>query len=127
VLPLIPDVSYRLKNLTWIFRKGIIVIGDIIGDIIGDLIFGSDPSKRSQALVRVLFGSMGVVLSAAGMVKVISYEAGLAFRLAGMFMFAMLICFCGFNIVLLTKWKWPGRLFLLSLPLLFAVRIIFGP
>ena len=69
------------------------MIGDIIGDIIGDLIFGSDPSKRSQALIRVLFGLMGVVLAAAGLVKVISYEAGLAFRLAGMFMFAMLICF----------------------------------
>jgi hypothetical protein len=102
------------------------MIGDIIGDIFGDIISGSDPSKRSQAVIRILFGLLGAVLSAAGVVKTVSYDAGLAFRLAGMFMFAMLMCFCGFNIVLLRKWKWPGCLLLLSLPLLFAVRIIFG-
>jgi hypothetical protein len=102
------------------------MIGDIIGDILGDAIAGSDPSKKAQALMRVLFGLVGVALSVAGMIKMFSYDAGLAFRLAAIFLFAMLACFCGFNIVLLRKWKWPGRLFLLSLPLLFAVRIVFG-
>ena len=102
------------------------MIGDIIGDIFGEIISGSDPSKRSQAVVRILIGLLGVVLSAAGLVKTFSYDAGLPFRLAGMFLFAMLLCFCGFNIVLHRKWKWPVRLFLVSLPLLFAVRIIFG-
>ena len=103
------------------------MIDDIIGDILGDIIAGSNPSKRSQVLVRIFFGLLGSVLSAAGMVKTYTYDAGLAFRLAGMFLFGMLLCFCVFNIVLHRKWKWPGRLFLLSLPLLFAVRIIFGP
>ena len=103
------------------------MIGDIIGDILGDITGGSDPSKRSQAIIRILFGLVGVVLSAAGMVKTMSYEAGLPFRMAGVFLFAMLLCFCGFNILLHRKWKWPGRLFLVSLPLIFAVRIIFGP
>ena len=103
------------------------MIGDIIGDIIGDAIVGSDPSKKAQAVIRALFGLLGAALSIAGMVKMFSYDAGLAFRLAAVFLFAMLACFCGFNIVLLRKWKWPGRLLLISLPLLFAVRIIFGP
>jgi len=103
------------------------MIDDIIGDILGDIAAGSNPSKRYQGLIRIIFGLLGAVLSAAGMVKTYAYDAGLAFRLAGIFLFAMLFCFCGFNIVLHRKWKWPGRLFLLSLPLLFAVRIIFGP
>jgi len=103
------------------------MIGDIIGDILGEVISGSDPSKKAQALIRVLFGVLGVALSIAGMVKMFSYDAGLAFRLAAIFLFAMLTCFCGFNIALFRKWKWPGRFLLLSLPLLFAVRIIFGP
>ncbi len=103
------------------------MIGDVIGDILGGLIAGENLSKRVETLIRILFGLLGVVLCAAGMVKTLAYDAGLAFRMAGAFMFAMLACFCGFNIVMLTKWKWPGRLFLLSLALLFAVRIIFGP
>jgi len=103
------------------------MIGEIIGDIFGEIFSGGDPSKRSLAVIRILFGLLGVVLSAAGLVKTFSYDAGLAFRLAGLFLFAMLACFCGFNIVLHRNWKWPGRLFLFSLPLLFAVRIIFGP
>jgi hypothetical protein len=102
------------------------MIGDIIADMLGEAISGGEPSKRAQAVVRVLVGLVGAVLSVAGMVKIFSYDAGLAFRLAGIFMFAMLACFCALNIVLLRKWKWPGRLFLLSLPLLFAVRIVFG-
>jgi hypothetical protein len=70
---------------------------------------------------------VGTALSIAGIVKMFSYDAGTAFRLAAIFLFAMLACICGLNIVLLRKWKWPGRVFLFSLPLLFAVRIIFGP
>ena len=103
------------------------MIGDIIGDIIGEAITGGDPSKKAQAVIRALVGLVGVALSIAGMVKMVSYDAGPAFRLTAVFLFAMLTCFCGFNIVLLRKWKWPGRMLLLSLPLLFAVRIIFGP
>jgi hypothetical protein len=108
-------------------KKEKIMIGDTLGDILGDIIPGSNSSKRSQALIRMLFGLVGAVLSAAGMIKTYTYDAGPAFRLAGMFLFATLLSFCAFNIVLHRKWKWPGRLFLLSLPLLFAVRIIFGP
>ena len=103
------------------------MIGDIIGDMIGEFITGGEPSKKAQTVIRILCGLAGVMLSLAGAVKTASYDAGLAFRLAGVFMFGMLICFCGFNIALFRQWKWPGRLFLLSLPLLFAVRIIFGP
>ena len=102
------------------------MIGDIIGDIVGEIISGSDPSKKFQAFTRVLVGLVGVALSIAGMVKMFSYDAGLAFRLAAVFLFAMLACFCGINIALFKKWKWPGRLLLLSFPLLFVVRIIFG-
>ena len=103
------------------------MIGDIIGDIIGEIISSEEPSKKAQAVIRILFGLAGVALSIAGAVKTVSYDAGLAFRMAGLFMFGMLTCFCGFNIALFRKWKWPGRLLLLSLLLLFAVRIIFGP
>ena len=103
------------------------MIGDIIGDILGDVLVGSDPSKRGQAIARALCGLVGVALSNAGMIQMFNYDAGLAFRLAAMFLFAMLACFCGFNIVMLRKWKWPGRLLLLSLPLIFVVRIVFGP
>ena len=44
------------------------MIGDIIGDILGDVISGSDPSKKAQAVIRALFGLVGVTLSIAGMV-----------------------------------------------------------
>ena len=64
------------------------MIGDIIGDIFGEIISGKDPSKRSQEIIRILFGLLGVVLSAAGMIKTFSYDAGLAFRMAGIFLFA---------------------------------------
>jgi len=102
------------------------MLDDLFSDILGDMLFGRDPSKRTQNVMRVLFGLLGVCLSIAGVVKTMSYDAGIAFRLAGVFMFVMLVCFCGFNIVLLRKWKWPGRGLLLSLPALFVVRFIFG-
>ncbi|UCF92110.1 MAG: hypothetical protein JSW39_28235 [Desulfobacterales bacterium] len=102
------------------------MLGDILGEIFGEIVFGADSSQRTQAVMRVLFGLLGVILSIAGIVKTVSYDAGLAFRLAGVFMFLMLACFCSFNVVLLRKWKWPGRCLLLSLPALFAVRLIFG-
>ena len=103
------------------------MIGDILGDILGNFFSGGEPSKKAQAVSRIIVGLLGAALTIAGMVKTFTYDAGLAFRLAGVFMFAMLACFCGFNIAFFRTWKWPGRLFLLSLPLLFAVRIIFGP
>jgi amino acid transporter len=107
-------------------ERGSAMLDDLFSDILGDMVFGRDPSKRTPAVIRVLFGLLGVFLSIAGLVKTASYDAGLAFRLAGVFMFLMLACFCGLNIVLRPKWKWPGRGLLLSLPALFVVRIIFG-
>lgn len=103
------------------------MLGDIFNGILGELLAGKLRSERLQIYIRMLFGLVGTFLSIAGVLKTATYAAGLPFRLAGMFLFVALGCFCLFNITLLRKWRWPGRLCLISLPLLFAVRIVFGP
>ena len=65
------------------------MIGDIIGDIFGEVMIGKDPSEKAQAIIRALFGLVGVALSIAGMIKMFSYDAGLAFRMAAFFLFAI--------------------------------------
>lgn len=102
------------------------MLGDIIGEILGEVVVGKSLSERLKSVVRILFGLTGAILSLVGMFHTASYSAGLPFRLAGMLLFAAIGCFCFFNIMLLRKWKWPGRLCIISLPLLFLVRIIFG-
>ncbi|OGR19440.1 MAG: hypothetical protein A2X81_05170 [Desulfobacterales bacterium GWB2_56_26] len=103
------------------------MLGDIIGEIFGGLLAGKLRSERLQIYTRMFFGVIGTFLSIAGVVKTATYAAGLPFRLAGMFLFVSLGCFCLFNITLLRKWRWPGRFCLISLPMLFVVRIVFGP
>jgi len=41
-------------------------------------------------------------------------------------LFAFLAVFCLFNVALARTWRWPGRMLVLSLVLLFVVRILFG-
>ena len=54
---------------------------------LGDLLDGFGPdlkSKRAQGVMRVLFGLLGLVLSAAGGWHMRGYDSGLHFRIAAM-------------------------------------------
>ena len=87
---------------------------------------GGDLTKRKEFIIRLIIGIAGVALSIAGIVHMVDYNAGLPFRLAGAAIFICLACFCGFNIAMQRKWRWPGRCFVLSFVGIFVVRIIFG-
>lgn len=84
-------------------------------------------SKRAQGCVRVGFGMLLVLLSAAGAWKTLDYPASLHFRIAGVALFVALGSFGLFNVVLRRPWRWPGCLFVLAFIGLFAVRIVLGP
>ena len=95
-----------------------------------DLLDGVGPdlkSKRAQAVIRVLFGLMGLVLSVAGAWHMRGYDAGLHFRVAGAILFFFLGAFFLVNVILARKASWSWKGLLLSFVLLFVVRIVFGP
>jgi hypothetical protein len=95
-----------------------------------DLLDGFGPdlkSKRAQAVIRVLFGLLGLVLSAAGAWRMRGYDAGLHFRLTAALLFFFLGAFFLVNVIMVRKTSWPWKGFLLSFVLLFVVRILFGP
>lgn len=97
---------------------------------LGDMLDGFGPdlkSKRAQALIRVLFGLLGLVLSAAGAWHMRSYDASLHFRIAGAILFFFLGAFFLVNVILTSKASWSWKGFILSFVLLFVVRIVFGP
>ena len=97
---------------------------------LGDLLDGFGPdlkSKRAQAVIRVLFGLLGLVLSAAGGWHMRGYDAGLHFRLAGAAVFFFLGAFFLVNVILARNASWSWKGLLLSFALLFVVRILFGP
>lgn len=83
-------------------------------------------SKGGQRIVRLVFGVVLAVLGVAGAWKVGSAEGGVAFRSAGAAMFATLALFGVLGIAFGVRVKRLGCLFLLSVALLFVVRILFG-
>lgn len=96
-------------------------------DVSGEFALGGKGSKRGAQVARVLFGLLLVGLAIAGAVVVAGLPAGIAFRSAGVALFAALAAFGLFNLVLHLPWRWPGRAVLAALVLLFVVRIVFGP
>ena len=103
------------------------MIEELFEGLIDAWISGKGTSKRTEVVMRVFFGLMGVALSLAGLYHIVGYDAGWHFRLAAAAMLFFLACFCAFNITLLLKWQWPGRYFVVSFIGLFVVRILFGP
>lgn len=86
-----------------------------------------DLSKRGEVVVRLLFGLLLAALGVAGMWFTHGYDASAHFRWAGIALFFFLACFGLFNVAFGRTWRWPGRLFVVSLVMLFVVRILFGP
>jgi hypothetical protein len=100
-----------------------------LDDLLDGIGFGSSRplTERKQRLVRFLFGLVLAVLCTFGAVHVFGTEGGLAFRLAGVAMFASLAAFGLFSIGFGVAVRQLGCLFVLSFVALFAVRILFGP
>jgi hypothetical protein len=96
-----------------------------------DLLDGIGPdigkSRRAQWVVRVLFGLLGTGLAAAGAWHMLSYEASLHFRLAGIALFVCMGALFLVNVTLLRRASWPWKGFVAAFVLLFVVRIVFGP
>jgi hypothetical protein len=103
------------------------MLDDLIETLFDDVDLGLKGSQRGQVVWRIFFGGMGVLLSGVGMWHMLfRVEGGLHLRLGATLMFALLAAFCLFNVCLLKKWRWPGRLFLASFVLLFVLRITLG-
>ena len=103
------------------------MLDDILEGLLEAWLAGKGTSKRTQLVFRVLFGLLGVGLSAVGFYHMIDYDAGLHFRAAAAAVFVFMGCFSLFNVTLLLPWKWPGRGFVLSFVLVFVARIALGP
>jgi hypothetical protein len=104
------------------------MLDDLIETLFDDVDLGLKGSQRAQIIMRIFFGGLGVLLSGAGVWHMLfRVEGGLHLRCGAALMFALLAAFCLFNVCLLKKWRWPGRLFLVSFALLFVLRIVFGP
>jgi hypothetical protein len=96
-----------------------------------DLLDGIGPeigkSKRAHWVVRVLFGLLGVALSAAGAWHMVGYDASLHFRLAAVALFVFVGAFFLVNVTLARRASWPWKGLLAAFVLLFVVRIVLGP
>lgn len=103
------------------------MLEEILEGLLEGWISSRGTSKRLGLVFRVFFGLLGLGLSVAGIYHMMRYDAGLHFRLAAAASLFFLACFCVFNVTLLSKWRWPGRFFVLSFVVLFMVRILFGP
>jgi hypothetical protein len=106
------------------------MIDDILAGLFGEVVFGRlSRSRRAQLLFRLFFGVLGTVLGVLGAAHVgldDRYGAGTALRATAAAMFLFLAAFFLFNVALGRAWRWPGRMFVLSLVGLFVVRIGFG-
>lgn len=97
-----------------------------LDDLLDGIDIGPKGGPRAQVFFRVLFGALGSLLAVAGMYHMLSYDAGLPFRLAAIGVFVFMGCFFAFNVALHRTWRWPGLLFGVSFVGLFFVRIVFG-
>jgi len=106
------------------------MLDDFLGDLFGEAVFGRlSKSRRAQLLARLFFGLVGGVLGVMGAVH-FAFKDGLtnnvALRLSMVVLFVCLASFSFFNVGLGCRWRWPGRLFVLSFVSLFVTRILFG-
>jgi hypothetical protein len=103
---------------------------DLLGELFRETVFGRlTPSRRAQLLVRMFFGLLGAGLGIAGAVHFarrpdVTSNTPMWVSMVAMFVF--LASFSLFNVGLGRTWRWPGRLFLVSLGALFMARIAFG-
>ena len=106
------------------------MIDDLLGDLFGQAVFGRlGRSRRAQLMCRVAFGLLGGVLGLAGAVHFgfrSEITGNMAMRCSMIALFLFLASFSLFNVGLGRKWRWPGRLFVVSFIALFATRILFG-
>ena len=92
------------------------------------LVRAGRPSAGGARWARLIFGLLGTVLGLIGVGKVgFFFDAGLPMRLAAALLMGAVAAFFLFNVLLARTWRWPGRLCLIALPLLFVVRLGFGP
>ena len=107
------------------------MIGDILEALFEDLPVGRGlPSRGVQVATRLFFGLLGAGLGTAGVFKFATdpdLTRNVALRFSVVCLFAFLACFCLFNVGFVRKWRWPGRLFLASLALVFVARLALGP
>lgn len=107
------------------------MIGELLAGLLGEALSERlGDSRRTQTLFRLGFGLLGSGLSIAGFMHfMLRVDPGrnTPMHASMLLLFAMLACFCLFNIALLRRWRWPGRLFVFALVALFATRFAFGP
>lgn len=99
------------------------LLGEALAERLGD-------SRRTRTLLRLGFGLLGTGLAIAGFAHFLArVDPGRnpAMHASMLLLFAMLACFCLFNIALLRRWRWPGLAFVFALVALFATRFAFGP
>jgi hypothetical protein len=81
------------------------VIEELLGRLVDSWISGKSTSKRTEVVLRVFLGLLGVALSLAGVYHMLGYDAGWHFRLAAAAMLFFSACFCTFNVALLLPWR----------------------
>ena len=104
---------------------------ELLAGLFGQLAFGRlNNSKRVQLILRMFFGFLGFTLASIGCYHFATapdLTQNVPFRSSTIALFLFLGCFSLFNIALGRQWRWPGRLFILSLIAMFVSRIAFGP
>jgi len=107
------------------------VFDDLLGELFGEAVsrrLGN--SRRAQLLARVFFGLLGAGLGIAGAVHFArrpDLTSNTPMWISMIALFVFLSSFSLFNVGLGRTWRWPGKLFLVSLVALFMTRILFGP
>lgn len=104
------------------------MIGELLAGLLGAALSERlGDSRRTQTLFRVGFGLLCTGLPIARFMHfMLRVDPGSNAPMhASMLLFAMVACFCLFNVALLRRW--PGRLFVLVLVALFVTRFAFGP
>ena len=95
---------------------------------LGEFAIGGKPTPRATFLVRTFFGVLGTALGVSGAIHLWRGDTfpSLPLRIIGAgFMLAIAAVFA-FNVALQRRWRWPLWLAALGLPLLIAVRLVFG-
>lgn len=106
------------------------MIDEMLVQLFGEAVFGRlGKSRRAQLLFRLFFGVLGGVLGLVGAVYFAGRQdlgSNVALRASMVAVFVSLAAFSLFNVGLGRQWRWPGRLFALSVVMLFATRLLFG-